>query len=197
MQAVAEMFNRPVHVHEYSVEPLNTFQPDAGTDNPPLRVSYHAAVHYNSLVDPNAATIGIGLGLPGFKPGLADAQLVHDAVRVSEQQAIEEAMLADKLAATDWEATEHSLQQQVARQSYVEWLQLQSSARKTTGRRSPKRDVTLASEKHLSPPLVQHPHERTASAAVTSHGDGRTVRDKAAETADALTTGMSSRFPCT
>ena len=31
-------------------------------------------------------------------------------------------MLDDKLAATDWEATQDELIQQIARESYLEWL---------------------------------------------------------------------------
>lgn len=33
-------------------------------------MSYHRNVHYNSVVNPNKATIGVGLGLPAYKPGV-------------------------------------------------------------------------------------------------------------------------------
>lgn len=33
-------------------------------------MSYHRNIHYNSVVNPNKATIGVGLGLPAFKPGV-------------------------------------------------------------------------------------------------------------------------------
>ena len=49
---------------------MNTFDTAYKTDNAPIRLSYHANVHYNSIVDPYAASIGVGLGLPGFQPGV-------------------------------------------------------------------------------------------------------------------------------
>lgn len=41
------------------------------TDNAPIRLSYHHGVHYNSVVDPYTATVGVGLGLAGHKPGVS------------------------------------------------------------------------------------------------------------------------------
>lgn len=97
----------------FILEPINTFHAPHETDNPAIRVSYHGN-HYNSVVDPYAATIGVGLGLPQFYPGLAEKNLMRDAVHASEKDAIEEAMLEDKLRATDWEATDEQLQEQVS-----------------------------------------------------------------------------------
>jgi len=51
-------------------EPINTFNCSRETENEPIRITYHRNVHYNSLVDPYKATIGVGLGLPGFQPGV-------------------------------------------------------------------------------------------------------------------------------
>ena len=51
-------------------EPINTFGNMHKTDNEPIRVSYHGNVHYNSIVDPYGASVGVGLGLPGFQPGV-------------------------------------------------------------------------------------------------------------------------------
>lgn len=85
------MFNRPIQVYHYSMDPMNTFQrlPGQG-ENEPIRISYHRNVHYNSVVDPFKATIGVGLGLPGFKPGLADKTLMEKAIRISEQHQLEQ-----------------------------------------------------------------------------------------------------------
>ena len=55
-------------------EPINTFHSSYKTDNEPIRLSYHGNVHYNSVVDPRKATIGVGLGLPGLQPGVSDAR---------------------------------------------------------------------------------------------------------------------------
>jgi len=41
------------------------------TDNAPIRLSYHQNNHYNSVVDPFTATVGVGLGLAGHKPGVS------------------------------------------------------------------------------------------------------------------------------
>ena len=48
-------------------EPINIFQAmmNSGPDshhNPPIRLCYHRGVHYNSIIDPHQATIGVGLG---------------------------------------------------------------------------------------------------------------------------------------
>ena len=36
----------------------------------PLRLSYHNRNHYNSVIDPQNPTIGVGLGLPNLQPGV-------------------------------------------------------------------------------------------------------------------------------
>ena len=58
-------------------EPINTFHGGYKTDNEPIRLSYHQGVHYNSVVNPYKATIGVGLGLPGFQPGVSLSILVQ------------------------------------------------------------------------------------------------------------------------
>ncbi|XP_031423750.1 OTU domain-containing protein 5b isoform X2 [Clupea harengus] len=123
MQAMAEMYNRPVEVYQYSTEPINTFHGIYQNKDEPIRVSYHGNIHYNSVVNPNKATIGVGLGLPSFKPGFADQSLMKSAITTSEESWIEQQMLEDKKRATDWEATNEAIEEQVARESYLQWLQ--------------------------------------------------------------------------
>jgi len=53
-------------------------------------LSYQRSSHYNSIVDPHKATVGIGLGFPNFSPGLADKKLLTDAVRQSELDMLEQ-----------------------------------------------------------------------------------------------------------
>lgn len=53
LQAMSEIFLRPIEVFEYSTDPINIFHPisreaNAGVENPPIRLSYHGSVHYNS-----------------------------------------------------------------------------------------------------------------------------------------------------
>ncbi|XP_071810412.1 OTU domain-containing protein 5-A-like [Asterias amurensis] len=122
MQALSEMYNRNIEVFVYSTEPINTFHTINKTDNEPIRVSYHRSVHYNSVVNPHKATIGVGLGMPSFVPGLADKTLVREALRHSENTELETTMLEDKLRATDWEATNDAIEEQIARESYMQWL---------------------------------------------------------------------------
>lgn len=104
MQAMAEMYNRPVEVYQDSngesdrpignhlhicqpiifhqpltpppppTEPINTFHGIHQNNDEPIRVSYHRNIHYNSVVNPNKATIGVGLGLPAFKPGVPESE---------------------------------------------------------------------------------------------------------------------------
>ena len=121
IQAMSEMFNRPIEVYHYGSEPINIFQ-GPSSDNEPIRLSYHRSVHYNSIVDPFKATVGVGLGLPAYDPGIADKTLLEDAIRMSDEDAIEKAMLEDKLLTTDWEATNEAIEAQVARESYLEWV---------------------------------------------------------------------------
>ncbi len=87
-----------------------------------MRLCYHRLSHYNSIVDPYAPTIGVGLGLPGHNPGSADRNQVKQAVKNSESDLVEKTMLEDKIRATDWEATNEAIEEQVARESYLQWL---------------------------------------------------------------------------
>ncbi len=48
--------------------------------------------------------------------------LIDEAIKKSEELQIEQAMLDDKLKATDWEATNEELMEMVARESYLQWI---------------------------------------------------------------------------
>ncbi|OWJ99643.1 hypothetical protein Celaphus_00009927, partial [Cervus elaphus hippelaphus] len=95
MQAMAEMYNRPVEVYQYStgtsvVEPINTFHGIHQNEDEPIRVSYHRNIHYNSVVNPNKATIGVGLGLPSFKPGPRKASATCSSATAAASSGLEE-----------------------------------------------------------------------------------------------------------
>ncbi|CAL1534874.1 unnamed protein product [Lymnaea stagnalis] len=146
IQAMTELFNRPVEVYQYSLDPMNTFDTAYKTDNPPIRLSYHGNVHYNSIVDPYLASIGVGLGLPGLQPGQAERNLMHDAIKSSENFHIEQTMLQDKLRETDWEVTQDTIEEQVARESYLQWLREQEKAtRRTKGANARTASATCSS----------------------------------------------------
>lgn len=169
---MSEMFNRPIEVYHYSSEPINIFQ-GPKRENEPIRLSYHRSVHYNSIVDPFKATVGVGLGLPAYDPGVADRSLLEKAIRMSDEDAIEKAMLEDKLLATDWEATNEAIEEQVARESYLEWLRENENRlhKKFKKSSSPQPTTTAAcskqqqqSPKHYSPPpSTSAPINQTAS----------------------------------
>eukprot|EP00475_Leptophrys_vorax_P027492 TRINITY_DN3919_c0_g1_i1.p1 TRINITY_DN3919_c0_g1~~TRINITY_DN3919_c0_g1_i1.p1 ORF type:complete len:584 (-),score=150.86 TRINITY_DN3919_c0_g1_i1:1537-3288(-) len=49
IQAMSEIYCRPVEVYAYSHKPLRTYQKEANS-KPPIRLSYHFRSHYNSVV---------------------------------------------------------------------------------------------------------------------------------------------------
>jgi hypothetical protein len=157
MIALSELYNRPIEVYEYTTEPINIVHGMYKTDNEPIRLSYHCSVHYNSIIDPWRPTAGHGLGLPDLEPGRAQESLIVTALRQSEESHIERTMLDDKLAATDWEATQDELIQQIARESYLQWLcdtKQENTDNKTTLSSSPSEtisDTNEASSKNLLP----------------------------------------------
>jgi len=67
LQAITEIYSRPVEIYALDENPLNIFQGSYEVDNPPIMLSYHFGNHYNSVRDPNKPTAGFGLGLPGLK----------------------------------------------------------------------------------------------------------------------------------
>jgi OTU domain-containing protein 5 len=89
IQAISELFNRPLEVFcpENGATPLNIFHAEYKTDDAPIRLSYHDGNHYNAVVDPLVPTAGLGLGLPGLQPGLADKMQVAQAVKESDAAA--------------------------------------------------------------------------------------------------------------
>ncbi|CAE1306993.1 OTUD5 [Acanthosepion pharaonis] len=174
MQALCELYNRPIEVYQYSIDPINTFHSAYKTDNEPIRISYHRNVHYNSVVDPFKATIGVGLGLPGLQPGLAEKNLMRDAVTQSEDFHIEKAMLEDKLRETDWELTQETIEEQVARESYLQWLRdnekrakIQGPARSASATCSSSSEYALIGPETVASPdcgrLGRSPRHRSAS----------------------------------
>lgn len=122
IQAMSEMYNRSVELYCYQLEPINIFSSDQiNNGNEPLRLSYQRGSHYNAILDPYKASVGVGLGLAGYRPDELDIKQVDDAVRMSEELEIEQTMFEDKLKTTDWEATNEVIEEQIARESYLQW----------------------------------------------------------------------------
>ncbi|XP_056646335.1 OTU domain-containing protein 5-A [Diorhabda sublineata] len=122
IQAMSELYNRAIEVYCYQVEPINIFNGARITSYEPIRLSYHRMCHYNSISNPNSPSVGVGLGLPNYKPVDIDRRRFNDAVRASEELLIEQTMLEDKIKATDWEATNEAIEEQVARESYIQYF---------------------------------------------------------------------------
>ncbi|KAK4472369.1 hypothetical protein MN116_003629 [Schistosoma mekongi] len=121
IQAIAELYNRPVEIYHSSVEPINVFHAEYSKEFP-IRLSYHGRVHYNSIVDPFNPSFGHGLGMPNYQPGLAEPDLIARAIRESESTQLEEAMLHDKLAETEQDAINRCIEDQVVRESYFDYF---------------------------------------------------------------------------
>lgn len=86
-------------------------------------MSYHRMCHYNSITNPNKPSVLVGLGLPNYFTRYdLDRREVLDAVQQSEELLIEQTMLEDKIKATDFEATNEALEEQVARESYIQFF---------------------------------------------------------------------------
>ena len=79
------------------LEPINIFLGKHKNDNEPIRLSYQRGSHYNSIVDPYKATIGVGLGLPSYTPGLAENNLMKEAVSQSEHFHVEQVRVSFSL----------------------------------------------------------------------------------------------------
>jgi OTU domain-containing protein 5 len=55
LQAMSEIYNRPIEIFAYRVEPMRTFHEDQhkSRDVRPIKLSYHGNEHYNSVVEIN------------------------------------------------------------------------------------------------------------------------------------------------
>lgn len=114
-------------------EPVNIFgleQIKEGVE--PLRLLYQRGSHYNAILNPYKPTVGLGLGLSGYRITEESPNVKHlrDAVRLSEDLEIEQTMFEDKLKTTDWEATNEAIEEQIARESYLQWCREKHQAQK-------------------------------------------------------------------
>lgn len=116
IQAMSEMYCRPVHV--YSVErsaegvdePLNIFQPPAvGLD--PILLSFHSQNHYNYLQPDDRPSAGVGLGLPGYDPHAQREAMLPSAQHASERDHLEEQLVRDTLERSERSDLEAEMEQ--------------------------------------------------------------------------------------
>ncbi|VVB01672.1 unnamed protein product [Arabis nemorensis] len=122
IQALAEMYNRPIHIYSYSTEPINIFQGNYNTDTPPIRLSYHHGNHYNSLVDPHRLTVGAGLGFSSLSGRHVEKEQVKAAIKAQQEHQIDNALLAEGRYYSDLELTEKEIERSVMEASRAEYL---------------------------------------------------------------------------
>ncbi|KAK6235225.1 hypothetical protein SCA6_010562 [Theobroma cacao] len=120
IQALSEMYNRPIHIYSYSTEPINIFHGSYNTDTPPIRLSYHHGNHYNSLVDPRRLTIGAGLGFSCLRGANVDKDQVKAAIKAQQDQQIDNA--TEGRFYSDLELTEKEIERMVMEASRAEYL---------------------------------------------------------------------------
>ncbi|XP_010521639.1 PREDICTED: OTU domain-containing protein 5 [Tarenaya hassleriana] len=122
IQALAEMYNRPIHIYSYSTEPINIFHGNYNTDLPPIRLSYHHGNHYNSLVDPRRLTVGAGLGFSSLTGRNVDKEQVKAAIKAQQDLQIDKVLLAEGKFYSDLELTEREIERSVMEASRAEYL---------------------------------------------------------------------------
>jgi OTU domain-containing protein 5 len=117
IQSIAELYNRPVIVYSTDVESdeeedeeeevvfveqqgmkrvkkLEIFHSTYDeSQTVPIRLCYRGRNHYDAVVDPTTATIGVGLGFdPSFVAGKADLDLLQGVANKTDLQATQEEM---------------------------------------------------------------------------------------------------------
>ncbi|CAI9105686.1 OLC1v1004669C1 [Oldenlandia corymbosa var. corymbosa] len=122
IQALSEMYNRPIHIYSYSTDPINTFHGNYTTDTPPIRLSYHHGNHYNSLVDPRRLSVGAGLGFSSLRGANVDKDQVKAAIKAQQDQQIDNALLAEGRFYSDLELTEKEIEHMVMEASRADYL---------------------------------------------------------------------------
>ncbi|CAN0466028.1 unnamed protein product, partial [Ascophyllum nodosum] len=60
--------------------PINIFHGGFRTGNAPIRVSYHGRSHFNAIIDPEEASVGQGLGVPGLSEEAAEKESLKRAL---------------------------------------------------------------------------------------------------------------------
>ena len=95
-----------------TAEPINIFHTKYKHADAPIRLSYHDGNHYSAVIDPLVPTAGLGLGLPGLQPGLADQMQLEKAKHESDDAALQQ-KLRSALEESDRLAEEEEMQKAV------------------------------------------------------------------------------------
>lgn len=172
-----------------STAPINIFNSEQLNNGyAPLRLSYQRGSHYNAIIDPYNATVGVGLGLAGYKPELQ----TKEAVRLSEQLEIEQTMFEDKLKTTDWEATNEAIEEQIARESYLQWCRDNLQKNRNTTATSASTSATVTSGEAANSDCEASPSKYAAQRLNTATPGGGVVGNNCSTVTTTLSSGNSS-----
>ncbi|KAL5967246.1 OTU domain-containing protein 5-B [Taenia solium] len=166
IQAISELYNRPVEIYYNNVVPINVFHAEYSHDVP-IRLGYYGRTHYNSIIDPCKPSFGHGLGMPNYQPGLPEKDLVKQAIRESETSELEEAMLRDKLAESETKQLEDCIAEHVLRESLYEHMKARLDGQAAERQRMTSSPQSLSPRPRKSsppPPLSSHPAPSSTSA---------------------------------
>eukprot|EP01016_Furgasonia_blochmanni_P024276 TRINITY_DN2615_c0_g1_i7.p1 TRINITY_DN2615_c0_g1~~TRINITY_DN2615_c0_g1_i7.p1 ORF type:complete len:360 (-),score=51.03 TRINITY_DN2615_c0_g1_i7:1066-2145(-) len=94
IQALSEIYGRPVEIYAYSAEPMRTFHESALTAVEPMRISYHGKSHFNSIKRMGRENAGLVQTKFGV---IEDSALKSAKIRV--QRTMEAAATAELLLA--------------------------------------------------------------------------------------------------
>ena len=88
IQAMSEMYERPVEIYAYDNKPMRTFHEASPEEMEkkgqitPFRLSYHGRQHYNSVVP--LSWKGQGL-ITDYKPGEMEDEAIHYAIEAVKE----------------------------------------------------------------------------------------------------------------
>lgn len=167
IQAIAELYNRAIEVYgvssarsssssttpssssslvsssSESIKPINIFQASYTKHNAPIRLAYTNGNHYDAVIDPYEASIGVGLGLPQFKAGALEKENLRKAVKVSKVAYHKDMLLKKPKFFSDEEETEHAMEEAAISASLRDFWKQQ-------GRRNRKRKLPDDHDQHQS-----------------------------------------------
>lgn len=172
--------------------PINIFNSEQ-VNYAPLRLSYQRGSHYNAIIDPYNATVGVGLGIAGYKPELQ----TKEAVRLSEQLEIEQTMFEDKLKTTDWEATNEAIEEQIARESYLQWCRENLRKSRAVATATSTSATQAAADDEASPSKKSQQQQQQRCSTITSTSTTATCSSNDVNSSNAQPAVAASISDCT
>ena len=122
IRAMSELYHRSIEIYCYQVKPISVFNGSEVSGLEPIRLSYQRGSHYDAILRADREISRPEPSNVTRLPYELDQRHFKAAVQQSEDTLIEQAMMEDKLKATDFEATNEEIEEQVARESYITWI---------------------------------------------------------------------------